>query len=353
VHAANWQLAREGRMMHHLLITSAVSFLSLQWAPLCRGMSVSERSSVLSKTSQSSPHVGYTANRSIEVYVIGTSHFRCKSADEVATLIESIHPDGVVVELDPERTIRLSKLYAGFNEDGMRVQTISSPNDLLYGADFMSAINTCTEMDIPLFLGDEYAQETSQRLLNRLFQVEAYSPIQLFRSLIAKLKQEEKVGISHVDILQTFISDPQKITPLLITSTPSILLAVTALLFSNNQGGVAYQYDGLSSIINFAETFLSIAVSLMATSLLFNTVIVERDEILARKSMHAIDNIISLKQKKSVRKRWKFTVQNAKSKESRGLGTINSIPLFTLKTPLLKGAVRNLNLYEPREYFIC
>lgn len=86
-----------------------------------------------------SPHIGYVTNRSksLEVYVIGTSHFRCNSAKEVDALIKSAQPDGVVLELDPERVLRLTKQYAGFDENGSNNNRGLS--DDLYGADFVAA----------------------------------------------------------------------------------------------------------------------------------------------------------------------------------------------------------------------
>ena len=91
-----------------------------------------------------SPHIGYVTNRSksLEVYVIGTSHFRCHSAKEVDALIKSAQPDGVVLELDPERVLRLTKQYAGFDENGSnnnRGHQQSPETELLYGADFVAA----------------------------------------------------------------------------------------------------------------------------------------------------------------------------------------------------------------------
>jgi hypothetical protein len=115
----------------------------------------------------SSPHIGFvnatTTARSLEVFVIGTSHFICNSAQEVTQLIEQVQPDGVVLELDPERVIRLSKRFVGFDAFGNSIGDGKAPEDMLYGADFFAAINTCQLLDIPMFLGDEYVQETTQR----------------------------------------------------------------------------------------------------------------------------------------------------------------------------------------------
>ena len=46
--------------------------------------------------------------RRTNYFVVGTSHFRCDSANEVERIIREIGPDGVVIELDAERSERVS-----------------------------------------------------------------------------------------------------------------------------------------------------------------------------------------------------------------------------------------------------
>ena len=92
--------------------------------------------------------------RRINYFVVGTSHFRCDSADEVERIIREIGPDGVVVELDPERVIRLTKEGSKYPDE-----------EQLFGADFFSAIDTAKDMDVPLFIGDEYSKETRARFV--------------------------------------------------------------------------------------------------------------------------------------------------------------------------------------------
>ena len=310
-----------------------------------------------------SPHIGYVANECMEVYVIGTSHFRCNSAQEVSNLIEQVQPDGVVIELDPERVLRLTKQYSGFDENG-GVTKQQTSEDLLYGADFVAAVNACIKYDIPIFLGDEYAQETKNRLMQQFLNLDAYSPAPLIRSFVSSLRGDQNKSRVRVNLLQSFIKDPQKLTPLVVTSSPPFLLASALAFFDNG----AMAYDG-SVLSNALETFTSIVVSLLASCLLFNTVIAERDEILAANTLKALQILQSLKNNRSIRFRWEFAVNNniggEQSDDKRGLLKIeqhrsqrstlrkkidssNSLPLFTLKTPLIKNAVRNLNLFEPR-----
>jgi len=126
-----------------------------------------------------------------------------------------------------------------------------------------------------------------------------------------------------------------------VTSSPAIVLA-SALALSDN-GAMAY--DG-STLSNAVETTLSIIVSFLASCLLFNTVIAERDEILAASTMQASNVLHSLKANKSIRQRWSFSVK--KDSEQQMNKQTGSLPLFTLKRPLIKDATRNLNLFEPR-----
>ena len=293
-----------------------------------------------------SPHIGYVtnANRSLEVFVIGTSHFRCNSAQEVTSLIEQVRPDGVVLELDPERILRLTKRYAGFDANGVIKE--QSSDDVWYGADFLAAVNACQELDIPMFLGDEYAQETKRRLTQQILNWgKAYSPGPLVQSIVASMTSDEIMRKRRIDFLQAFTNDPQKLTPIAITSSPPLLIA-SALAFFDN-GASAYDGSALSSSLGIT---MSICFSFLASSLLFNTVIVERDKVLASSTLHAYDVVRYLKENELIRKRWRFTVkeQNNLPDDTELINVSNSLPLFTLKTPLQKGANRNLNLFEPR-----
>eukprot|EP00577_Skeletonema_sp_RCC1716_P018741 CAMPEP_0113381228 /NCGR_PEP_ID=MMETSP0013_2-20120614/5182_1 /TAXON_ID=2843 ORGANISM="Skeletonema costatum, Strain 1716" /NCGR_SAMPLE_ID=MMETSP0013_2 /ASSEMBLY_ACC=CAM_ASM_000158 /LENGTH=267 /DNA_ID=CAMNT_0000263625 /DNA_START=139 /DNA_END=938 /DNA_ORIENTATION=+ /assembly_acc=CAM_ASM_000158 len=243
-----------------------------------------------------SPHIGYIKDPSnkLEVFVIGTSHFRCSSAAEVTSLITQVRPDGVVLELDPERVLRLTKQYYGFDADGditaqaqidVSVQTNPSNSggeELLYGSDFVAAVTTCQEMDIPLFLGDEYAQETKQRLMQQLFRVEAYSPIPLVTSLVPDMTTTTKARAadisttSRISLIDTFRTDPNKLTPLAVSSSPPLVIAALALLLQNNEAAASIAYSSssgaLDAVMNVLETSLSIVLSFFASCFLFNTV---------------------------------------------------------------------------------
>eukprot|EP00584_Thalassiosira_punctigera_P018279 CAMPEP_0172545480 /NCGR_PEP_ID=MMETSP1067-20121228/15388_1 /TAXON_ID=265564 ORGANISM="Thalassiosira punctigera, Strain Tpunct2005C2" /NCGR_SAMPLE_ID=MMETSP1067 /ASSEMBLY_ACC=CAM_ASM_000444 /LENGTH=453 /DNA_ID=CAMNT_0013332223 /DNA_START=170 /DNA_END=1527 /DNA_ORIENTATION=+ len=294
-----------------------------------------------------SPHIGYVDRKSesTDIFVIGTSHFRCNSAREVTSLIERVRPDGVVLELDPERVLRLTKLSQGFDENGAREGRSRDAEDILYGADFVAAINACQRLDVPLFLGDEYARETKRRLSERLLNWEAYSPEPLVKAFFASISgdggRRQKV---RMNLLKTFAQDPQKLAPIALTSSPPFLLASALALFDNG----AMAYDG-SVITNTVETIASIIASFLVSSLLFNTVIAERDEVLAASTMYASSVVRSLKDNASIRQRWQFTVSQEKEELAADTNRKpDSLPLFTLKTPLKRAGVRNLNLFEPR-----
>lgn len=268
---------------------------------------------------------------------MGTSHFRCNSAAEVRSVILEEKPDGVVVELDPERVVRLTKEHA-----------LSSENQL-FGADLLSAIDTARELDIPLFIGDEYTQETRQRFVQTILSVETYSPAKLLKSFRSGSQ-------SKVNLLRAFVADPMKLAPLAISVVaPSIFLAVAMLLRHDAPPSSSYSNAVGSSV----EIFLSLILSIIATSKVYNTFIADRDVVLASKAMNAAKVVTSLKTKETIRKTWTFnaedgsTVGYAKNAptgqdEATSSNTNIMMPLFTLKRPLENNAVRNLNLFEPR-----
>lgn len=323
-----------------------------------------------------SPHIGYIndPSKKLQVFVIGTSHFRCSSAAEVTSLITQVQPDGVVLELDPERVLRLTKQYYGFDADGNHnsqsssqdaVDTTPNEKELLYGSDFVAAITTCQEMDIPLFLGDEYAQETQQRLVQDLFRVEAYSPTPLITSLLPDNMTSEisTTTTSRIRLIDTFRMDPKKLTPLAVSSSPALVTAALALLVHNNEAAASIAYGSsisssisvgvLDAVWNVLETFISIVLSFFVSCFLFNTVIVERDEILANSTIRAWDVLRSLKNGTFIRKRWEFSVNTVNENEERRMRSSSfdpktELPLFTLKRPLIQGKKRVLNLFEPR-----
>ena len=328
-----------------------------------------------------SPHIGYVNDPSnkLEVFVIGTSHFRCSSAAEVTSLITQVRPDGVVLELDPERVLRLTKQYHGFNADTSQTQadasstqqtTISKGEELLYGSDFVAAVTTSQEMNIPLFLGDEYAQETKRRLVQQLFRIEAYSPIPLVNSLLPQMIRtsqttaDEATTTSRISLIDSFRRDPKKLTPLAVSSSPPLVVSALALLFHNNEAAASIAATANSGVLfdgvfNILETATSIILSFFVSCFLFNTVIVERDEILANSTIRAWNVLRYLKDGTFIRKQWEFSVNTNNQNEKDSSSTSSSLsfdattqqqqlPLFTLKRPLMKGKRRHLNLFEPR-----
>eukprot|EP00956_Cyclotella_meneghiniana_P040774 scaffold204690_cov75-Cyclotella_meneghiniana.AAC.3 len=248
----------------------------------------------------------------------------------------------------PERCIRLTKQACGFDAFGV----IQETGDVVYGADFLAAINACIENDIPLFLGDEYAQETRERLLNRITHVDAYSPLPLFNSLMPQSETEN----SRIDVIKTFRRDPNKLTPLAVTTTPPFVLA-SVLALMNNQHSVTVYNNQHTIFGSTIEIGFVIIASILLSSLLFNNVIVERDQVLAKSTVQAATVLKSLKEGRSIRKRWQFkaSIQQPLHKSQKqqilscaGRKVVKDVPLFTLKTPIQKGMTRNLNLFEPR-----
>jgi len=283
-----------------------------------------------SLSATSAPYVGVSTKAGVKFIVIGTSHFRCNSANEVTSLIEEVKPDGVVVELDPERVIRLTK--EGSMSDG----------EQLLGADFLAAIETSQKMDIPIFIGDEYTKETKARLVQTAFSPKTYTPVNLLDFFF-----RQRPPSSSVDFAQTFWSDPLKLAPLATTISPPFLLLLLTL-----------QNYNIADTTADASLLSSIVFSFLASCKVFNTLIADRDEILASNAIKASNVIKSLQKKETIRKRWTFSVDDNDNAESgtkhtssttsnkRSTGT--PLPLFTLKTPLERDNVRNLNLFETR-----
>ena len=249
--------------------------------------------------------------------VIGTSHFRCQSAQEVSKLIQDVKPDGVVVELDPERAIRLT------------LQDTIDEEEQWFGADFLAAIQTAQELDIPLFIGDEYAQETKSRLIQTMFSPNTYDPKFLLKLLF------RPPSPNNVDIFRTFLDDPLKVAPLAVLIVPPFFCFIWTL-----------QSFQVTDIGEDFSLILSVLGSFLATSKVFNTLIADRDPILAANAIRAARVVQSLKEKKTIRKRWTFPVNNTITTAENGEG--NELPLFTLKRPLEPSKKRNLNLFEPR-----
>lgn len=287
------------------------------------------------------PHVGYARvqsnqqgskhKRSVEFIVIGTSHFECQSAAEVSTLIERVQPDGVVIELDPERVLRLTK------QDSMNEGTE------IFGGDFLSAIDCAQRLDIPLFLGDESTQQTQQRFLDKLLLPQSYTPMHLLKAIFSMktLDGRRQEDLSYVDLIQTFVKDPRKLLPIATTTLVPFIFLLGSIRH--------YELTNASSNVS---TLLALVISFFAICKVFNSVIVDRDDILALRAANASKVISELKRKEAIRIRWKFSIDddyvwNNPQESPQKIG-LSGIPVFTLKTPLQKGMIRNLNLFEPR-----
>ena len=279
-------------------------------------------------------------------HVIGTSHFRCDSHKEVSDLIRKEKPDGVVIELDPERLLRLTLDDATTRTRAMAntkadVETIIG--ERWFGGDFLSAIETSKEMDIPIFLGDEYPIETRQRFANTLLDAYSYRPDRLLGVMASFFRpREAEPEMLLVDVLGTFWEDPRKLLPLALTLSLPVVAVLLTILFEDATGQMpSSQYEALA-------TALSLVASFVASCKVYNNLIVDRDDVLASNVRRAATTMALLKSKQLIRKRWTFTVEKNHDDSPEDTILSESIPLFTLKNPLEQNAVRNLNLFEPR-----
>jgi pheromone shutdown protein TraB len=325
-------------------------------------------------------------NKRINYYVIGTSHFSCNSYNEVSALINLVQPDACVIELDPERTLRLTLDHAS-----TRIENTNR----LFGADFLSAIETSKELDIPIFLGDESPIETRARLLS-LFDVDSYKSDKLLSTLVSlfrrsrhpnkdsknKNKTEDQSEILFVDVLGTFLDDPRKLLPLVTTlSLPVLALALTVIVDGSTASGAAASAASIVTtevattivadtttnsgfFFEILPTILSLLISFVASCKVYNNLIADRDIVVASNAQRAAETIALLQSNQLIRKRWTFpayasatnngtyeevvVAEEEVNDKSSTPSASATIPLFTLKTPLEKNAVRNLNLFEPR-----
>ena len=324
-------------------------------AALSRSSSVSLPPSCIGRLSTTDTKASNNSTTTVNYHVIGTSHFRCNSHKEVSALIRGLKPDGVVIELDPERLLRLTL-------DDATTRTIAMENSLMdvedvigerwFGGDFLSAIETSKELDIPIFLGDEYPVETRQRFADTLFDVDSYKPEALLGALTSLFLPRSRHGFDNrldvlsVDVFGTFLEDPRKLLPLAATlSLPVFTVVFTILLDSSVPQG--------SSPYEAVATVLSLVTSFVASCKVYNNLIVDRDFVLASNVQRAATTMALLKSNQLIRKRWTFSVNESNDTEKiisdqSGTPPPTSIPLFTLKNPLEQNAVRNLNLFEPR-----
>lgn len=295
----------------------------------------------------------------IHYHVIGTSHFRCNSYKEVSALIREKQPDGVVIELDPERLLRLTL-------DDATVRTTSTTDtsanmedsikNRWFGGDFLSAIETSKELDIPIFLGDEYPIETRRRFTNTLFDLDSYSAENLLMAMKSffrpRLIRSDNVcaELLSVDVFGTFLEDPRKLLPLAATLSLPVLAVVFTIFLDATGAKASSHYEALA-------TLLSLVTSYVALCKVYNNLIADRDIVLASNVQRAATTVAMLKSNQLIRKRWTFTVNDSDHEDTPKevpdkAGNIDicstSIPLFTLKNPLEQNAVRNLNLFEPR-----
>jgi hypothetical protein len=372
-------------------------------SPSCVGVCLPNNSNSNSNNNNNNSN----KTKRINYYVIGTSHFSCNSYNEVSALINLVQPDGVVIELDPERVLRLTLDHASnsqkvnVDDNKKQQQRQKQQQNRLFGADFLSAIETSKFLDIPIFLGDESPIETRARLFS-LFDIDSYKPDKLLSTLASLFRRRSRnkdstnnqTEILFVDVLGTFLDDPRKLLPLVTTlSLPALALALTIIVDGSTTSAAA---ASAASIVTTAEaattivtdtitnkdflfnfnnnsnnrfffemlpTILSLLISFFASCKVYNNLIADRDIVVASNVQRAAETIALLQSNQLIRKRWTFpayasATNNGTYEEVETEEEVNdksttpsvsaTIPLFTLKTPLERNAVRNLNLFEPR-----
>jgi len=290
----------------------------------------------------------------VNYHAIGTSHFRCDSYNEVSDLIRRIKPDGVVIELDPERLLRLTlddahvRTSFAMDMNTTKVDAMEVISKRWFGGDFLSAIETSKELDIPIFLGDEYPEETKQRFTDSVFNVNSYDPQKLLKALSSSFRARfdrttnKNSKILFVDIIGTFLEDPKKILPLVAT----LSLPLLSVMFTNILDATAATANEvlskdtllLDQFFTIFTTLLSLLISFFASCKVFNNLIADRDVVLASNAQRAVTTILLLKSNQLIRKRWSFGVNKMEDGHTSEMiaddpekSLSNEIPLFTLK----------------------
>ena len=313
-----------------------------------------------------------------------------------------LRTDGCVIELDPERTVRLTL------DDAMVAASLQTPRTTTtaahhrlqkrwFGGDFLAAIETSKDLDIPLFLGDESPLQTRQRLFD-IFDLPSYDgtklraavSLALFGNTYRRRDHEANDATTspttlYVDVLGTFRDDPQKLIPVLVTvALPLLTVILLGLTLHPPPPPSALSLSTTATAAPrtlgpVVPTVVAVLLSYLLTCKVYNTVIVDRDRLIAATAHRAAPILVLLQAKELIRKRWTFSSSSSSARTTTRINTntVNTntrnttngrsieendttsatvtaashsrrLPLFTLKTPLEKNATRTLNLFEPR-----
>ena len=314
------------------------------------------------------PCVGTVSSKRRLLNVIGTVHSPSqKQQTEVAELIRSTRPDVVLVELDQPRL------------EGLLEEQQSSAGALTYGAELAEAVAVAGECDIPVVLGDAImpleAMWRDRPLLNlRRF---AYA-----LRLWLRPQSSADVTVRRVAVVRTLSNDPEKALPLLssVALTVGLLAAYVATGSSQQEAAAAAAAaaadaaDPTGAVLRGVAAAVGVAVPLGVLLRFVDVLLLARDEVLAQNALRALEVGDAIRSGRLLRRKFEFSTRPAKLAEQNaallrgdgggggggggggcgggggGQGKLpeGSLPFLTLRSPLLEGEVRRVNLFEPR-----
>ena len=289
------------------------------------------------------PCVGRVSSATRTLRVLGTVHTPSRQQlSEVAQLIQITQPDVVLVELDQPRLDQL-----------LKQQQLAGP--LTLGAELAEAVAVAAACDIPVILGDALLP------LDALWRDRPFIDApRLWHASRLRLRQRfPDVEVRRVSVARTFAADPQKAAPLLLSvGLTTALLGLTATATPASADATATSLFGApsTSVADIAASVLLLLLPLGALLRFVDVLLLSRDETLSENALRALEMGGRLRSGQLLRRRFRFSTRpqtlaalNAQLLRNELLrGTGGTLPFLTLRSPLLHGEVRRVNLFEPR-----
>jgi len=323
------------------------------------------------------PCVGQVSSGRRQLNVIGTVHSpSSKQQTDVAELIRSTRPDVVLVELDQPRL------------EGLLEEQQSSAGALTYGAELAQAVVVAGECNIPVVLGDAILP------LEALWRDRPFlDPRRFAHALRLSLRPQypsADVTVRRVAIART-LADPEKALPLLTSVALTIGLIVASVATGSQHDAASAAAaiadataDTTGAVLNGVGAAVGVAVPLAVLLRFVDVLLLSRDEVLAQNALRALEMGDAIRGGRLLRRTFEFSTrpatlaaQNAAllrrdrdgadsssvgsggGGDGRGVGgggggggggllPEGTLPFLTLRSPLLEGEVRRVNLFEPR-----
>ena len=286
------------------------------------------------------PCIGRCVASGASIYVIGTAHTPCRSADEVRGLIAKVRPDAVVLELDAERWEQLNERRLGLEQGGA----------LAYGAEFVAAADAADACGATIVLGDARIRDIAAALRSP----EPGSARRLVRAWRLALGRGADVAARRVavNVPAALLADPAKLAPLTAASlwTTALLLAAAYAPRPPPAWGLGSLLDvSAGPIVDALAQAAELAVAIAAAARVADVLLLSRDEVLAASALRAARLVRASRSGELLRRTFDFASGAAGIAAAEATpADAGEEPVFTHKTPLRAGEERTLNLFEPR-----